>query len=517
MSRPLPPRLGVRPWQALLGVLVGGLLAQVAGFMVLQAAVVALWTWPGAEPRELASVVLEVTQDIGLLAPVIIVTGATMALAAVLTAGLSRVPLRRALGLHGPLPPWPALLVAPLGALALGPTSDLLRRLAAASGIPSLGTLDSLDVLVLSGPLWLTLASMALVPGFSEELLFRGLLQRAFRRPLVAVALSTLLFSAYHADPHHVIAVLPVGLYLAYLGQRSGSLALPVVAHVTNTAAAVLAGRFAPAEAAPDTLGLGFAWVPGGLVVLVAVVLVLEVSLRRSARHRAALGSSAMAGDELHADRSARVVVHTAEMPWAESPSPTVLRKRLELSGPKEAGRVTSVVQYLPLSRFPRHPHPDGEEILVLEGTFSDDRGHHPAGTYLVNPEGFAHAPFSDAGCVLFVKLRQLPGRDRTPLRVAGDELPWAAHPDLPGVRRQRLYEHPAYPERVERWWLAPGAALPTRTHPAGFELFVLDGDARDGETALARGSWLRVPPGGATALASDGGCLLYVKAGHLP
>ena len=47
------------------------------------------------------------------------------------------------------------------------------------------------------------------------------------------------------------------------------------------------------------------------------------------------------------------------------------------------------------------------EDFLVLEGVFSDETGDHPAGTYLRNPPGSAHAPFSREGCLLFVKLRQ--------------------------------------------------------------------------------------------------------------
>ncbi len=116
---------------------------------------------------------------------------------------------------------------------------------------------------------------------------------------------------------------------------------------------------------------------------------------------------------ELNADLSRRVVLTTASMDWQESPSPNVLRKRLDLIGPPEAGRVTSVVQYRPDSKFPSHPHPDGEEILVLDGVFADEHGRYPAGTYLLNPEGFSHAPFSEEGCVLFVKLRQYPGTER--------------------------------------------------------------------------------------------------------
>src|SRR3954465_12891407 len=102
-------------------------------------------------------------------------------------------------------------------------------------------------------------------------------------------------------------------------------------------------------------------------------------------------------------------ILHTDELPWVQSPTPSVWRKRLEQSGLDsvergESGRVTSIVRYDAGSTFPLHPHPEGEEILVLEGVFSDEHGDYPAGTFLLHPEGFRHAPFSKQGCLLFVK-----------------------------------------------------------------------------------------------------------------
>ena len=73
-----------------------------------------------------------------------------------------------------------------------------------------------------------------------------------------------------------------------------------------------------------------------------------------------------------------------------------------------EVARTTSIVRYLPGSRFERHNHCGGEEILVLEGTLSDELGAYPAGTYLLNPGGSAHAPSSKEGCTLLVKLQQM-------------------------------------------------------------------------------------------------------------
>ena len=116
----------------------------------------------------------------------------------------------------------------------------------------------------------------------------------------------------------------------------------------------------------------------------------------------------------MNGDMRKRVAVHGAALDWQPSPSGTVWRKRLHLVGGAESGQVTSIVRYEPNATFAAHDHPEGEEILVLEGTFSDEHGDWPSGTHLLNPEGFRHAPFSRDGCVIFVKLRQYAGAGRT-------------------------------------------------------------------------------------------------------
>lgn len=176
---------------------------------------------------------------------------------------------------------------------------------------------------------------------------------------------------------------------------------------------------------------------------------------------------------------------------------------------------MTSVVRYAPGSRFPAHDHPDGEEILVLEGTFSDEHGDRPAGTYLLNPEGFRHAPFSREGCVLFVKLRQYPGRERKQVICDTGGLPWQPG-DTPGVEVKQLYAQAGFSDTVvlERW--SPGAAVRVG-HDDGLELFVIEGALEDDEGVHGERSWLRLPRGARQELRSPDGCVLYVKRGGLP
>lgn len=218
---------------------------------------------------------------------------------------------------------------------------------------------------------------------------------------------------------------------------------------------------------------------------------------------------------EVNSDFSKAVVVRTAAMEWQSSPGTGVWRKRLELRGDAESGRVTSIVRYDCGSRFPSHEHPDGEEILVLEGIFADEHGIYPAGTYLLNPEGFRHAPRSDEGCVLFVKLRQYSGDDRGHRMVDSNTAAWQQSKS-PGREVLPLYDEDDHRESMRLVRLAPGTRVPEHGHPGGEEVYVIAGSVADADGTYDQGTWLRFPDGSRHQPFSDEGCTLYVKTGHL-
>ena len=64
----------------------------------------------------------------------------------------------------------------------------------------------------------------------AEEVFFRGLIQRSAGFGKKAIVISALSFSFFHMDPHHIAGVLPLGFYLAWLGARTGSTLVPIVA-----------------------------------------------------------------------------------------------------------------------------------------------------------------------------------------------------------------------------------------------------------------------------------------------
>jgi anti-sigma factor ChrR (cupin superfamily) len=217
--------------------------------------------------------------------------------------------------------------------------------------------------------------------------------------------------------------------------------------------------------------------------------------------------------DNLNGDLSVRVSVDTGAMQWTASPSGSVWRKRVHRVGPAESGQVTSLVRYEAGATFPAHDHPGGEEILVLEGMFSDEHGDWPAGTYLLNPEGFRHAPFSREGCLLWVKLRQFPGVDREHLALQTADKPWRRSV-LRGVAWKKLYAQQPYTDsmRLEAWD-AP-AEIGQINFPQGAELLVLKGSFSDCNGHYPSYSWLRLPAGESLAPSAGEYCELYIKEG---
>jgi ChrR Cupin-like domain len=215
----------------------------------------------------------------------------------------------------------------------------------------------------------------------------------------------------------------------------------------------------------------------------------------------------------LNGDLSVRLAVDTQAMAWIPSPGGHVWRKRVHRVGPVESGQVTSVVRYNPGSSFPAHDHPEGEEILVLEGVFSDEHGDWPAGTYLLNPEGFSHTPFSRQGCMLFVKLRQFPGRERQHIAIQTANLGWRQS-IRKDVSWKKLYAQEPFTDfmRLEAWD-AP-SEMGQINFPRGAELFVLRGSFADPLGCYRQHCWLRIPAGGSITATSSDYCELYIKEG---
>ncbi|MEO8223499.1 MAG: cupin domain-containing protein [Gammaproteobacteria bacterium] len=214
----------------------------------------------------------------------------------------------------------------------------------------------------------------------------------------------------------------------------------------------------------------------------------------------------------IRADYTQRVVVRPDDSPWVASPAAGVERRLLDRIG-GEVARATSLVRYAPGSRFEAHTHGGGEEFLVLDGVFADENGDYPPGSYVRNPPVSAHAPRSETGCTLFVKLHQFAVQDTAALVIDTRNAPW--HPGLvEGLSVQPLHNHNSEQVALVRW--APGTRFREHQHWGGEEILVLEGTFEDEHGRYPAGSWLRNPHGSRHTPFSTDGCTIYVKTGHL-
>jgi anti-sigma factor ChrR (cupin superfamily) len=216
----------------------------------------------------------------------------------------------------------------------------------------------------------------------------------------------------------------------------------------------------------------------------------------------------------VNADFARRAVIAGDRYEWVRSPQTGVERvmlDRVSASGNHEKARATSIVRYARASHFPRHTHDGGEEILVLSGCLSEGDRHYPAGWYLRNPPGSSHQPASEAGAVIFVKLRQMATTDAQSVRID-------THAPNAWIHEHGRAICPLFEDAEERVALVRISAHERIFADAvkGAELLVLDGEVSDRHTTrLAQGSWLRLPAGvHRDVKAGAEGATLYLKTG---
>ena len=213
-------------------------------------------------------------------------------------------------------------------------------------------------------------------------------------------------------------------------------------------------------------------------------------------------------------DFTKRIAVNSKKEAWHKSPSDGVERLYLERDDGGESAVATTIVRFAPGSKFDEHVHDGGEEFFVLEGTFSDEFSSYPKGTYVRNPQGSSHNPYSNAGCVLFVKLRQFQNDDRKKVIVDTNKEPWL--PGLvDGLSVMPLHNFNTEHAALVKW--APNRIFNPHQHWGGEEILVLEGVFHDEFGAYPKGSWLRSPHlSQHTPFTKDEGALIFVKTGHL-
>ena len=207
-----------------------------------------------------------------------------------------------------------------------------------------------------------------------------------------------------------------------------------------------------------------------------------------------------------------RVVINTNDQEWVRSPSSSVSRIPLEREL-KESGHTTSIVRYDAGASFDSHSHPKGEEIFVLEGTFSDENGDYPAGSYIRNPKETSHRPFSKNGCLLFVKLHQFQENDNKQLVINTNLENWRQGQG--NLQVLPLHQFETESIALVKW--PAGEKFMKHSHFGGEEVFVLSGTFIDEHGEYPKHTWIRSEHLSSHNPWVEEETIILVKTGHLP
>jgi membrane protease YdiL (CAAX protease family) len=131
---------------------------------------------------------------------------------------------------------------------------------------------------------------IGLIPGFAEELFFRGFIQRRMLqrfRPSLAILLTSIVFGSFHVTPHGIALATIIGIWLGVIAWRTNSIWPSVCCHafINSSWNVYQVGRFQ--WGIPEIPSVWFLIV-GGMFVLAAFALSLRILINTK------LGSTAI-------------------------------------------------------------------------------------------------------------------------------------------------------------------------------------------------------------------------------
>lgn len=99
------------------------------------------------------------------------------------------------------------------------------------------------------------------------------------------------------------------------------------------------------------------------------------------------------------------VIVDTTATEW----SPGLVDGLTVLPLHRFGSEQVALVRWAPNTVFAAHAHRGGEEVFVIDGTFFDEHGEYPAGSWIRSPDQSRHSPFTkEQGALIYVKVGHL-------------------------------------------------------------------------------------------------------------
>lgn len=103
-------------------------------------------------------------------------------------------------------------------------------------------TMEMVKQMAENSPLWALVLVIAVCPAIGEEIVFRGAIGRGLlaRWGLIpGILITSIMFGLVHAHPAHVIAVIPLGMFMHFVYYITRSFWAPMLVHFLNNAFAV--------------------------------------------------------------------------------------------------------------------------------------------------------------------------------------------------------------------------------------------------------------------------------------
>jgi len=210
-------------------------------------------------------------------------------------------------------------------------------------------------------------------------------------------------------------------------------------------------------------------------------------------------------------DVQKRITINTETLDWDQTISQNITQKTLETNNNDGYEQITSLVRYGAGAIYLPHCHPNGEEIFVLEGTLSDERGDFPSGSYIRNPPSSYHQTYSKHGCLILIKVEQMTLNDTKHLHVETYSEDWKID-ILSNTDLINLYT--SHDEKVDLVRYLPSES-PNKTSSQDdvcVELFVLDGVLNHQDKFYPKNTWIKEIGDSFQDLFSRSGCTIYRK-----
>ena len=204
----------------------------------------------------------------------------------------------------------------------------------------------------------------------------------------------------------------------------------------------------------------------------------------------------------MNSDYEQKVLIDTNTIQWQETQVKNVFKKILAIKDKEE----TSLIKLNEGSVLNQEQKINSVEIFVLEGTYINEYGEYPQGTYLRLPEENEALVKSDKACVIFRKTNFF--TDKQKIIIDTNTTLW-----LQG--QGNLEVMPLYEQTALVKWPKGERFIPHK-HWGGEEIIVLKGVFMDEYGEYPKGSWIRSPHLSEHFPYVNEETIIFVKTGHM-